>query len=194
MRGAGELLGTRQHGFIAAVGFQLYTRLLAQAVRHLRKMTGLQGPEKSLAELKDISQPVNVDLPLPVGIPQEYVADQNMRLRLYRRIANLNDETEIQAISDEFNDRFGAIPDDLANLLYQVRVKLKAEAAGLVSIALEGEQVVLRYPPLPETMPQRVLKGVGGLARVGKNAYWMPIKQDGDDWQERLLELLDCII
>lgn len=194
MRGAGELLGNRQHGFIAAVGFQLYTRLLAQAVRQLRQVSGIKAPDTHLAELRDVTQPVNVDLPLPVGIPQEYVSDQNMRLRLYRRIANLADEAEVQAISDEFSDRFGPLPVDLSNLLYQVRIKLMAESAGLAAIALEGEQMLLRYPPLPENIPQRALKSVGSLARAGKNAYWMPVPRGDETWLVRLVELLQVIL
>src|SRR4030042_3323594 len=92
MRGAGEMLGTRQHGYIASVGFQLYTRLLAQAVRQMRQVSGLPSPKETLAALKEIHPPVNVDLPLPSGIPLEYVPDQVLRLQLYRRLADLQAE------------------------------------------------------------------------------------------------------
>ncbi len=103
IRGAGELLGTRQHGHIQAVGFHLYTRLLADAVRQIRRIELVhQGDHKkdgkgkidiALASLtQPISMPVNVDLPLTVGIPADYIADQDLRLRLYRRIADLRDE------------------------------------------------------------------------------------------------------
>ncbi len=68
--------------------------------------------------------PVNVDLPLAVGIPADYISDQDLRLRLYRRIADLRDETEVEALASEFQDRFGPLPEMLQNLLYQMRVKL----------------------------------------------------------------------
>ncbi len=194
MRGAGEMLGTRQHGYIASVGFQLYTRLLAQAVRQMRQVSGLPAPKETLAALKEIRPPVNVDLPLPSGIPLEYVPDQVMRLQLYRRLADLQDESEAQAIAEEFGDRFGPLPTQVSNLVFQMRIKLLAEEAGLASVSVENDQIVLRYPFLPESSPPRSLPSVGLLARTGKNAYWMPMGSDDDGWKERLLALLYAII
>ena len=157
IRGAGELLGTRQHGHIQAVGFHLYTRLLADAVRRIRRIAvGRSGRSKkdgkgkidiALASFNQpISMPVNVDLPLAVGIPADYIADQDLRLRLYRRIADLRDEFEIEALANEFSDRFGELPEMVQNLFYQMRVKLRAEKAGLAAIGMETGQIVLRYP------------------------------------------------
>jgi transcription-repair coupling factor (superfamily II helicase) len=193
MRGAGELLGTRQHGFIAAVGFQLYTRLLAQAVRQMRKLSGMPSPSEKLEEMASVGSPITVDLPLTMGIPLQYVPDQNMRLRLYRRLADLNDEGEIQALGDEFGDRFGPLPQDVSNLLYQMQVKLRAEKAGLASISVENDQLVLRFPPLPEGAAGRNLPYLGSQVRVGKNAYWMRLGEDEADWKERLMQTLAAI-
>ena len=94
--------------------------------------------------------PVNVDLPLAIGIPETYVPDTNLRLRLYRRLADLTDEAALEALAAEFTDRFGPLPEMITNLFYQMRVKLRAEQAGLVSIGMESGQIVLRYPPSPE--------------------------------------------
>lgn len=193
MRGAGELLGTRQHGFIAAVGFQLYTRLLAQAVRQLRKASGYSLPSEDLEAMKEIRPLVNVDLPLPSGIPLDYVPDQSMRLRLYRRLADLHDEAEVQAIGEEFSDRFGPIPRQVANLIFQMRVKLLAEAAGLSAVSVEAEQIVLRFPPLPENVPPRTLAPIGQMVRTGRNAYWLPMSADEDEWKKQLIETLILI-
>ena len=194
MRGAGEMLGTRQHGVIAAVGFQLYTRLLAQAVRQLRQSSGLSAPKEALAALKEIRPPVNVDLPFHSSIPLEYVPDQAIRLRIYRRLADLQDESEAQAIAEEFSDRFGPLPQEVANLIFQMRVKLLAEEAGLASVSIESEQIVLRYPPLPDNLPSRVLPSIGLRARTGKNAYWLPVESDEQGWKEQILEVLFAII
>jgi transcription-repair coupling factor (superfamily II helicase) len=194
MRGAGEMLGTRQHGVIAAVGFQLYTRLLAQAVRQLRQGSGMAAPNESLAALKEIRPPVNVDLPFHSGIPLEYVPDQAIRLRIYRRLADIQDESEAQALAEEFADRFGPLPQDVANLIYQMRIKLLAEDAGLASVSVESDQIVLRFPPLPDSIPQRNLAPIGQRARAGKNAYWMPMDPDEMAWKEQLLEALYAIL
>ncbi|NPV57890.1 MAG: transcription-repair coupling factor, partial [Anaerolineae bacterium] len=190
MRGAGELLGTRQHGYIASVGFQLYTRLLAQAVRASRSGVGLPRGEAFQAFARDVGLPVNVDLPLSIGIPLDYITEQQLRLRIYRRLAEIREEVQIDQMQVEFADRFGALPEAVTNLLYQMRVKLRAEQAGLAAVVVEGEQIVLRFPPLPDDKNGRVLPPVAG-ARAGKNAYWLPLP---GDWQDRLLEVLESII
>jgi transcription-repair coupling factor (superfamily II helicase) len=199
IRGAGELLGTRQHGHIQAVGFHLYTRLLADAVRQIRRLeiSRTDGEKKDgrgkidivLSSLtQPISMPVNVDLPLAVGIPADYITDQDLRLRLYRRIADLRDETEIDALSSEFNDRFGKLPEMVENLFYQMRVKLRAEKAGLSAINWESGQIVLRYPASSEDRDGQRLPDLGPGIRGGKNAYWCSF---GEKWEERLLDVLE---
>ncbi len=199
IRGAGELLGTRQHGHIQAVGFHLYTRLLADAVRQIRRIEAASKDGKtkdergkievSFASLtQPISMPVNVDLPLAVGIPADYIADQDLRLRLYRRIADLRDETEIDALASEFNDRFGKLLDMVENLFYQMRVKLRAEAASLSAVSWESGQVILRYSNSSEDKDGQRLPDLGPGIRGGKNAYWCSF---GDDWQEKLLDVLE---
>jgi len=195
IRGAGELLGTRQHGHIQAVGFHLYTRLLADAVRRIRTLAGDKMKTASAFSLQPspfglpISMPVNVDLPLAVGIPAAYIADQDLRLRLYRRIADLRDETEIEALANEFNDRFGELPEMVQNLFYQMRVKVRAERVGLASIGWELGQIILRYPSAPNGRDEPRLPDLSPEVRGGKGAYWCTFGKD-EDWMERLLEVL----
>jgi transcription-repair coupling factor (superfamily II helicase) len=200
IRGAGELLGTRQSGHIQAVGFHLYTRLLADAVRQIRRVeisreNGKEKVESAKLALplstfqQPISMPVNVDLPLAVGIPADYIADQDLRLRLYRRIADLRDEMEIDALASEFQDRFGELPEMAGNLFYQMRVKLRAERVGLSAINWESGQIVLRYPPLSDDKERR-LPDLGPGIRGGRNAYWCAFGRD-EDWQGQLLDVLE---
>lgn len=190
MRGAGDLLGTRQHGMIAAVGFHLYTRMLGQAVRQIRRITGMAGGDE-LAALKEMHVQASIDLPLAIGIPIEYIPDQTMRLKLYRRLADLQEEDEVQTMEDEFNDRFGQMPEPVANLFFQMRIKLRAEKAGLASVSMESDQIVLRYPPLPEGMTRK-MPFVSLDVRSGKNAFWMTVNSaiDNADWRKRLLDVL----
>ncbi len=193
MRGAGELLGTRQHGYIASVGFHLYTRLLAQAVRQLKQVSGLETAELAVDEVRELSMAVAVELPLASGIPSAYVADQQVRLNLYRRIADVKDLAELDALALEFEDRFGALPEMVRNLFYQMKVKLMAQEAGLVSVAVENDQIVFRFPPLPENVEARNLPPIGGMVRVGKNAYRMPFSREDPHWQEAVLETIAAI-
>jgi transcription-repair coupling factor (superfamily II helicase) len=192
IRGAGDLLGTRQHGYIAAVGFHLYTRLLADSVRKIRTVAGDHLPASVPAfdaMNLPLAMPVNVDLPLAVGIPADYIPDQDLRLRLYRRIADLRDESEIDAIASEFNDRFGLLPEMVQNLLYQMRIKLRAEKIGLASISLENGQILLRYPPAQEGGSTPRLRDLGPAIRGGKNAYWLMFGEK-PSWPQLLLEVL----
>ncbi|MGB8212168.1 MAG: transcription-repair coupling factor [Anaerolineales bacterium] len=202
MRGAGELLGTHQSGYIAAVGFHLYTRLLAAAVKQARTLGRFEGlkidlKSASLEAIQPMGLPVNVDLPLAIGIPETYVPDTNLRLRLYRRLADLPDEPALDALAAEFTDRFGVLPEMVTNLFYQMRVKLRAERAGLVSIGMESGQIVLRYPPSPESgepkpgpgLSNGRLPDLGPGVRGGKNAYWCMFGKE-IDWPERLLDVL----
>jgi len=191
IRGAGDILGTRQHGHIAAVGFHLYTRLLAQAVNELRR-TGKLAVGSAVAAAASYHPMINVDLPLAINIPHDYVPDNDMRLRLYRRLADIRDLEEIDTLEDEFNDRFGPPPASVHNLFTQLKVKLLAEAAGLASVSAENRQIVLRYPKLPEGAPRRQYPELKAPARTSKNAIWIPQEVELS-WQEFLLETLETL-
>jgi transcription-repair coupling factor (superfamily II helicase) len=187
IRGAGDLLGTRQHGYIASVGFHLYTQLLGEAVRRLRAHSDLPLAISTSSIIKETSIPVNVDLPLAAGIPVDYVPDKSMRLRLYRRIADAHSLEELEALAEEFYDRFGALPADLENLLFQLKIKLLAEKAGLASVSSENGQLVLRFPEgeIPQDMPSP-----GAGVRIGKTALWIPYI-NLEDWRVFLIDVLE---
>jgi transcription-repair coupling factor (superfamily II helicase) len=167
---------------------------LAAAVKQARTLGRFEGLKldlktASLDALHPMGLPVNVDLPLAIGIPEVYVPDTNLRLRLYRRLADLTDEAALDALSAEFTDRFGVLPEMATNLFYQMRVKLHAERASLISVGMESGQIVLRYPPPPEGLESKRLPDLGPGVRGGKNAYWCMFGKDAD-WQEKLLEVL----
>ena len=197
IRGAGDLLGTRQHGYIQSVGFHLYTRMLSDAVRRLRRLAGDQlkmdtsQMESAFSRFSlPISMPVNVDLPLAVGIPSEYISDQDLRLRLYRRIADLRDETELDALGSEFRDRFGQLPEMVQNLLYQMRVKLRAEKAGLSAVSQESSgQILLKYTAPADGAESPRLPDLGNGVRGGKSAYWVTVAKE-ESWTVKLLDVL----
>jgi len=194
IRGAGDILGTRQHGYIASVGFNLYTRLLSDSVKRLRSDKTMPAlPESLLAEQAAPALPVSVDLPIPVNLPATYIPERQTRTRLYRRLADLRSQAEIDALTEEFVDRFGPLPEETQNLIYQLKVKLLAEQAGLASVSGEGGQIILRYPPLPEGEPTRPLPEFGADIRTGKNTLWMPFN-DADGWKGKLLIVLNQLI
>jgi len=210
IRGAGELLGARQHGHIAAVGFDLYTRLLAQAVQEARERAGSPGgqPVRDDEEaerqsdagrrnvLEDPLAPtVQLDLNLPARIPEEYVPEGALRLQLYRRLAGLTTLEAVAEISQEFADRFGPVPEEVENLLYVVGVKVRAVNAGVEAIGLEEGQVLIKCSCL-ESMDRAQLQGRLAAqsvpARVARRALWMEMREDGG-WRRDLVKALDLI-
>ena len=184
LRGAGDLLGTRQHGQIAAIGFHLYTRLLAQAVRRLK--AGDAGAEPpSAADLP----PVTIELPLPSAIPVDYIPSRDLRLQLYRRLAQVNSEEELGKIAAEFDDRFGPAPQEVRNLLYQLRVKVLAGRAGADGVTVENGQILVA---LPASLSEAELPDLGSDVRRSKRGLWLS-RAGSPDWQTRVLDLLKAL-
>ena len=131
-----------------------------------------------------------MDLPIPSSIPADYVNDDNLRLQLYRRLANLTEEKDVEAVGAELADRFGPLPKALDNLLYQLRVKIKAGRAGVASVASDGGQIMLILPLLSE-LDQAYLGGhLGPGVRVSKNKVWLP-RASEKDWRALLLKVLE---
>jgi transcription-repair coupling factor (superfamily II helicase) len=191
IRGAGDLLGTRQHGLIAAVGFHLYTRLLTKAVDEIRKL-GKLNPDSAATQIVLYHPIINVDLPLEIGIPSNYVPDKSMRLRMYRRLADLHDLSEIDALKEEFADRFGKPPEEVLNLLFQLKVKVLAEAAGLISISGESGRLAMRFPIPADEKAQRQFPALGENVRASKNTAWLYGLEE-ESWKEALVETLEAL-
>ncbi len=138
IRGAGNILGGEQSGHMAAVGFDLYSRLLAEAVES-RKAT-LEGR----APIVEAPQAV-VDLPVEAHLPTDYVPDEAQKLELYRRLARARSTGDLAAFRQEVLDRYGPMPDPVSRLIEVVRLRLAAEAAGVASISREEGWLVVRF-------------------------------------------------
>ena len=190
IRGSGDILGTRQSGYIAAVGFHLYTRLLADAVRQKKVDQG--GPESSQELAAQLLRPlVKINLPLSVGIPEDYIQDQSVRLSLYRRAASINGLKEIRELESEFKDRFGPLPATVVNLLHQLELKLLAEQAGVESIFIQYGKLALGYSegkalPQPWEFDFKV--------RFGEGTVWLPINPSKADWLGELKNTLKGLV
>ncbi|NLC12190.1 MAG: transcription-repair coupling factor [Firmicutes bacterium] len=142
IRGAGNILGPEQHGFIAAVGFELYCRLLEQAVQTLKgqrqAVKGLPGDRR---EREDIKIELNVNAYLPAS----YVPNQQEKIEIYRRIATIEREEEIRDIADELKDRFGRLQSPVENLLAVAQLRLLAEECKVESIEQDKKQVMVKF-------------------------------------------------
>ncbi|MFW6136357.1 MAG: transcription-repair coupling factor, partial [Chloroflexota bacterium] len=180
IRGAGDILGTRQSGHISAVGFHLYTRLLSRAVEELKaEREGKPPPPEPLADIR-------IDLPIPVSLPEDYVADTWLRLKMYRRLAELNSMEEIEEMERELVDRFGPLPRPAQNLMYQLRLKALARDAGVGIVAMDNGRLALRSGGR-EFPREDLLQVLNGQASISRYGIWLP-KEAG--WEEMLVDVL----
>jgi transcription-repair coupling factor (superfamily II helicase) len=144
IRGAGNLLGGEQSGHIAGVGFDLYVRMIGEAVNELKG----DGPaEKS---------EVRVELPVNAHIPHDYVPGERLRLEAYTRIAAIDSEADVTAVRDELTDRFGELPEPVLNLLEVARLRTAARRAGLTDITAAGNHIRFAPVELPDSRQVRV--------------------------------------
>ncbi|GAA2081089.1 transcription-repair coupling factor [Actinomadura alba] len=144
IRGAGNILGAEQSGHVAGVGFDLYVRMVGEAVRELRH----EGPAET-AEVK-------VELPIDAHVPHEYVPGERLRLEAYRRIAGIESADEITAVHEELKDRFGPLPVAVLNLLEVARFRAKARRAGLTDVTLQGNHIKFAPVELPDSKQVRL--------------------------------------
>ncbi len=188
MRGAGDILGTRQHGHISAIGFHLYTRLLSAVIERLRAGFPSLPSVSDRIPLPGAPLDVTVELPLALSMPASYIPDRDLRLRLYRRIATLRSENDIAALEIEMRDRFGEPPDEVRNLLYHIRIKNLAHQAGVTSVTMENAQVLLRLEEWTEDELPAALRAPD--VRRSKRGLWLAAKDDVWSRLEEVLRLL----
>ncbi|MCM3887259.1 transcription-repair coupling factor, partial [Frankia sp. R82] len=134
IRGAGNLLGGEQSGHIASVGFDMYVRMVGEAVAEYRKDSAEIPPE------------VKVELPVDASLPHDYVPSERLRLDAYRRLAGAVTEAEIDEVRGELVDRFGSVPEPVENLLAVAGLRVLARRFGVTEITAAGRQI--RFAPL----------------------------------------------
>jgi transcription-repair coupling factor (superfamily II helicase) len=144
IRGAGNLLGGEQSGHIAGVGFDLYVRMIGEAVSELKGDGPAEKPE------------VRVELPVNAHIPHDYVPGERLRLEAYTRIAAIDSEQDVTAVRDELTDRYGEPPEPVLTLLEVARLRTAARRAGLTDITMAGQHIRFAPVELPDSRQVRV--------------------------------------
>ncbi|WP_127573502.1 transcription-repair coupling factor [Georgenia faecalis] len=144
IRGAGNLLGGEQSGHIAGVGFDLYVRMVSDAVAEFR---GDGEPEKA---------DVKIELPIDAHIPHDYIAHERLRLEAYAKIAAADDDAAIEAVREELTDRYGAVPEPILRLFSVAQLRTQARAAQLTDITAQGRYVRFAPVELPESAQLRL--------------------------------------
>ncbi|MBE3000252.1 transcription-repair coupling factor [Nocardiopsis sp. HNM0947] len=148
IRGAGNILGAEQSGTIAGVGFDLYVRMVSEAVAELK---GDPAAAEEAVEAK-------VELPVNAHIPHDYVPGERLRLQSYKRIASVAGEDDIRSAYEELNDRYGVPPQPVDNLMAVARFRVLATAAGLSDVTLQGNQIRFSGPAVADLRESQELR------------------------------------
>jgi transcription-repair coupling factor (superfamily II helicase) len=177
IRGAGNLLGGEQSGHIADVGFDLYMRMVGEAVNDYK--TGIIDKEEEVHECK-------VELPVNAHLSESYVPGERLRLDLYRRLADVAKPEDVQAIREELLDRFGELPEEAVALLAVAQLRALAKSHGIQEVVASGKFLRLTPLTLPESRQLRLTRLHPGsiykgptrtvLVTLPKNPAWSPSK------------------
>jgi transcription-repair coupling factor (superfamily II helicase) len=158
IRGAGNLLGAEQHGFVTAVGFELYMQMLQDAVQEAKGEAPVSRPE------------VSVDIPVDAHLPPDYAPDLNQRIDLYRRLASAPDFRRMEMLEGEIGDRYGQpLPEPVRNLVRMARLKVRCADAGVQAVATEGNLIMVRLAEdrrLTPPMAQKLQRGLQPEIRI----------------------------
>jgi len=162
IRGAGNLLGGEQSGFMAEIGFDMYQKILDEAIRELKRSDFKEVFEEEIKKQDDYVQDCTIDTDLEILIPDEYVESITERLSLYTRLDNCENEEELQAFQDELTDRFGAIPQQVLDLFDTVRIRKVAVEFGFEKIIVKNESVKCYFINRPDSpyFESEIFKGI----------------------------------
>jgi transcription-repair coupling factor (superfamily II helicase) len=165
LRGAGNLLGTQQSGHIAAVGYELYCALLEKTVRELKQL-----PPRDVVD-------VTIDLPVAAYFPEAYLPDMRTKIDLYRRLARIASEGELEDFQLELNDRFGPQPEPVEELIELARLRVWAHRRKIDEIHLEGRYAVLTYADRAELETLRN-RSDGKLRVADERSAYLPLASE----------------
>jgi transcription-repair coupling factor (superfamily II helicase) len=180
IRGAGNLLGAEQSGHIAEIGYELYLRLLAQAVEEARLGSPLTETEA-----------VTMDLPITALIPADYIQDVELRLATYRAISGIEDERGLREMSTELEDRFGEIPPEVEHLLALIQLRLRSERLGITSIVEREREIVIRPIETGKLNARKLIGRFGHAIKITPNSIRLRLVELDEEWSKALDVVLD---
>jgi len=188
IRGAGNLLGATQSGQIHAVGLDLYSQLLQEAVRELADQHTVGADGRPTVPITSLPR---VELSLPAQIPEDYIPHMPTRLALYQRLARITERREVPELRGELRDRFGPLPQEVENLLLLVDLRALAGALGIESITRSADAIVLalREPVAGARVPLQ--RALGPSVNVGNQQMQLSMRQLGEQWLSRLTRVLE---
>jgi transcription-repair coupling factor (superfamily II helicase) len=192
IRGAGEVLGAQQSGYMQAVGFDLYKQMLNDALK-----TQTPAPLNDTTEIPSQDLPdelPRIDLPLEAHIPSSYVDHLETRMALYRRLASFTATNDLSELREELQDRFGPMPRPFENLLFLVEIRIIASHSNIISVRKDGDHATLRLKMSLDGARPLLQKSLGNIGNVGHNQISVPWHREEEIWKNRLVSTLEILI
>ena len=192
IRGAGNILGAEQSGYIHAVGFELYSQLLNEAVTEIRSGDADGTGSAAVPERDEEPGPVRVNLDLAAYIPESYISHLPTRLAAYQRLTRVRARNETEDTREEFRDRFGPVPEAVENLLYLVDLKVLAAGASVESITQTGATATMVLQEQVGGARLALERALGPLCRVGNQQIHVRFpRRDPEEWKPILVTVLE---
>ena len=194
IRGAGNILGAQQSGHIQAVGFDLYSRMLAEATEQVRAQAagGADASEGRVAPFRPDHQVASVDLGIPASLPESYVSDLPARMDLYRRLVEAASDDDVDTLEAELRDRFGPAPWQTQNLLLTVRIRVAATGTGIAAVTRADNRVVLLLRESTGGARAALQRHLGPGVEVGNTQ--VRLSPDNDTgWERGLMNVISSI-
>ena len=182
LRGSGDVLSMRQSGHIESVGLHLYTDMLQQAIKQQKGEPTVDNTPASARER------IIIDLPIPAYLPTDWIPEMALRLQIYRRIGNIQHPDEVEAMKQELMDRFGQLPAAVEGLLYQIEIKLLAQAINATHVIMPRGHILVKLPYLASIDRDALALELGDDVEVTRTDIQLLAEED--IWQWRLMDIL----
>jgi transcription-repair coupling factor (superfamily II helicase) len=187
IRGAGNLLGDEQSGHVAALGFELYMQMLDEAVRQAGPAEGEQGQE--------LPEPVRLDVNVNAYVPADYVPYEQAKIEVHRRVASALEVADVERLREELEDRFGPVPEPLANLLALQRARIKFGQAGAQAVSFRGDRLAVTPIELDSVRAKRLREQLPeALYESGRSQVSVRVPKEGEQRFPTVVRAADVLL
>jgi transcription-repair coupling factor (superfamily II helicase) len=187
IRGAGNLLGDEQSGHVAALGFELYMQMLDDAVH-------AAGPAEGEGE-EELPEPVRLDVNVDAYVPPDYVPYEQAKIEIHRRVAGALEVADVERLREELEDRFGPVPEPLANLLALQRARIKLGQAGARAVSFRGERLAVTPIDLDSARARRLREQLPeALYESGKSQVSVRVPREGPERFPAVVHAADVLL
>ncbi len=187
IRGAGNLLGDEQSGHVAALGFELYMQMLDEAVRQAGPSEGEQA--------QDLPEPVRLDVNVNAYVPADYVPYEQAKIEVHRRVASALEVADVERLREELEDRFGPVPEPLANLLALQRARIKFGQAGAQAVSFRGDRLAVTPIELDSVRAKRLREELPeALYESGRSQVSVRVPKEGAERFPTVVRAADVLL